>query len=379
MTELAPKPPAAKQLTEAADAYRQAVAAVEEYGRESLEQLAEAHEDAHRLLAQYEGEATETGIEEFVQFAQFKQSFTALVDSLDEELPAVEAFEAAQTAIDKRRLTTSDFETARRELAPVRGRLALLEEVETARDRLVDARQQAAARREELIVEHDRLHRVKRLGTADLNRSVAPLRDPITTYNEAVQDVFQTLRSDRPAREYFAVLTRAQLYPLVALPEPPARLHEYLTESPAGTESIATLLEYLDYSPSKLQHYIDDPTTFRRTVATERSFLTGLGPEPVTIDWPPPPADRVPHLTRSRRRVIGSYLDADANQALRQLEALARDRTRYQQLRETAVARAELTDEERAAVSSGAVAEQLADTTAAIDAIEAALEAAPDP
>lgn len=379
MTDLTAEPPVVETLTDAADAYRQANTAVEAHGRDTLNQLADAYEEARRLLTQYEEQATDTGIEEFVRFAQFKQSFSALVESLDEELPATDAFAAAQTAIDKRRLTKDDFETARAELAPVREQLSLLDDLDAARDRLIDARHQAAARHDELTAEYERLQRVKRLGTADLDRSVSPLREPITTYNDAVRTAIQTLRRDRPAREFLAVLDRAQLYPLVPLPEPPTRLQTYLTESPAGTEPVATLLEWLEYSPSKLRHYVADPTAFRQAVATERSFLADLRPAPLLLDWPPPEPDVVPYLTRSRRRVIGSYLQPDASQALRQLEACARDKTQYEQLRATAVAQAELTDAERAALESGTLPDQLAETEAAIDAIEAALTAAPDP
>lgn len=379
MTELASKPPVVERLTEAADTYRSARAAVEEYGRDSLQELADTYEEAGMLLTQYEDQATDTGIEEFVQFAQFKQSFARLVESLDPELPAVEAFEAAQSAIDKRRLSHRDFERAREELAPVRERISLLDDLADARDQLVAARNRARDRRDELDADRERLRRVERLGTADLSLSLTPLREPVTTYNDAVSAAFETLRAARPARACLDVLTRARLYPLVACPQPPAQLREYLQESAAGTESIATLLEWLDYSPSKLRHYVDDPTAFRRVVATERSFLADLDADPLKIDWPPPSADLVPHVTRSRRRVIGSSLDTEAHQALRRLEGLARDETRYGRLRASAVARDELTEAERKAIKTGDLDRQLTETQAAIDAIDEALSTAPDP
>jgi len=61
------------------------------------------------------------------------------------------------------------------------------------------------------------------------------------------------------ARDVFSFLDRADGTPFVDADVPPTDLREYVTDYDAGEEPLPTLLEYADYSNSKLEHYVDDP------------------------------------------------------------------------------------------------------------------------
>ncbi len=373
------EPAVVADLRAAAEAYRTAMSAVEERGRDRLERLADAHERATNLLVEYEDSATDTGAREFVNFAQFKTSFIGLVEDLNDDLPAADAFEAAREAIDKRRLSEDDFDRARQRLAPVEDELDKLDALETARDNLIDARRRAEDRRSTLVAETDRLEDLLTLGDADFDAPLEDLREPVTAYNEAVESAFRDLRRDAPIREVFALIERAQAYPLVGFREPPPSLVTFVEESPDAEYTITELLELAEYSRSKLAHYVDDPRAFRQAVATNRTYLEELGAQPLMIDWPPPPAEQVPWITRELRAVAGRIVDTDAIVALRAVEAIARDTDRYRTLRQTAVAETRLDAEERRALVDGTLAQRLAASREAIDRIDEALAAAPNP
>lgn len=366
-------------LSEAAAEYREARDAVEEHGREQLEALADAHGRAVELLVQYEDKATDTGAKEFVEFAQFKGTFTTHVEELDDDLPRRDAFEAALDAVDKTRLSGRDFERAREALAPAAELTDRLDRLEAARDRLVEARKRARRRREELesaIAERERL---LELGEADLDAPVEELREPVRTWNEGAEAAVSRLRSEVPARELFEVLERAEQYPLVDLPRPSADLRAYVAEAEVGAEPLTRLLEYAEFSRSKLDHYVDDADAFRRAVAPERSALEAFDAAPLRIAWPPPPAPAVPWLARSRRSVVAGYVEESAVASLRRLSATARSTERYERLRTAAVADAELDDADRRRLESGAVESELAARREAIDRIDDRLDATPDP
>jgi len=365
-------------LESAATAYRDAEAAVDEYGRESLETLRERYRTARDLLVGYQDSATDTGAQEFVNFAQFQGQFTTHVEGLDDDLPRREAFEAALEAVDKTRLSEDDFARALEALEPASDLAERLDDAAAARDRLAEAISDARARRRELQSAAEHSERLIELGEADLDAPLYELREPIERWNASVREAFEDLRTDAPARELFALLERAERYPLVDLRSPPDRVVEYVETSAAGEESVARLLEYADFSRSKLAHYVPDADAFRRAVATERTALERLDAEPLTVSWPPPPAAEVPWLVRELRGVAGGIVDDEAVAALRDLRRLATDEQRYGRLRDAAVATERLDADDRDRLASGAVEDDLADQRAAIERIEAALAEAPE-
>lgn len=333
---------------------------IDEYGEESVERVADAYDRATDLLDRYEGRATGTGRENFKNFVEFKSSFTSLVEDLDDDLPERGAFEAAKERVDKNRLGERDFERARADLEPAGEVAGLLDERSEARERYRRARREvrsALAELEDGIADRERL---VELGDADLDAPVEDIRDPIERYDEAVSEAFAEFKSSASAREVLDFVAATRDYSLVDYRTPPENLREYVASNEAGTETIPDLLKYADYSSSKLDHYVDDPTALKRAVATNRTYLERLDAGPLQLDWPPRSAADLRWRIDELVSVVARFADEDVVATLREVQSAVRDADRFERLRTAAEAETELSDAEREKVESGAVEEELA-------------------
>jgi hypothetical protein len=361
----------AERLRDAREDLADARAAVEEAGEDRLRAVRDAHREATALLDRYEGTATGTG--DFRAYVEFQERFVDLVEGLPDDLPAREAFETANDHLDQRRLGEDDFERARELLEPAAARAARLDERETARERYETARRDARARRRELDGRIEELRRLRRLGEADLDAPVERLRDPVESYDEAVREAWTTFKREASAREVFRVVAASEAYPLAAFEQPSPDLRAYVESSPAGEESIPTLLEYADYSASKLAHYVDDPGALRSRVATARTYLERLDADPLTVSWPPPSADRLRYRASELVSVVARFAPEEVVAAARRLRRLP-DAVDYERLRETALARDELDETERDRLERGAVGAELEAARDERDRIDRALD-----
>ena len=418
--------PAAETITEleaAADRVGDAEAAIADHGESAVETAADAYRNAIRLLESYADSATGTG--DFGAYLRFQSQFLSLADSVPDDTLGYDGFQRASDRMDKRRLSDDDFAFARDALEPAGEAVAMLEERENAREAYRTARHAAKTRLDELRAEADRLQSLQQLGSVDLTTALDQLREPIEAYNEAVRAAFDLFRKHRSARALFALIEAAADRPLVDVDRPPRDLAEYIESAPAGTEPLATLREYADYSPSKLDHYVDDPGALRTHVAVHQTYLNRLGPEPFCIEWPPADAAtlraRLGELAPIVRRLDSVFADVDIacgavdadvdTDRLAVATDVAADRpdgsdterddtaadadavsletnrieiarrtvsrlTRtddYERLRRVAVARAELSADDLDRLTSGAVADDLAAVQADIESLETVL------
>ncbi|MFB6156843.1 MAG: hypothetical protein ABEJ34_03265 [Haloferacaceae archaeon] len=350
---------------------REAREAVADPGEEAVTAAADAYRRATALLDRYADSATGTG--DFEAYVEFQEKFAGLAEGLDDDLPAREAFEEAAEAVDKRRLSDDDFAAAREALAPAAELVDRLERRDDAEERFRRARHEA---RETLRAVEDRiadLERVRRLGDADLDAPVGALRDPITEYDEAVEAAFERFKRSASARDLFAFLEATERFPLVDFRPPPGDLREYVAEYAAGEEPVPTLLEYADYSASKLDHYVDDPGALRARVATHRTYLERLDGEPLSVGWPPPSGDVLRMRGEELVAVVGRFADEDVVELARTVRDLPRE-TDYGRIREAAQARAELSDDQRERLRQGQVAAELERLREARTDLEAALD-----
>lgn len=348
---------AADALRDAAAEFRAARDAVDDHGgRERLETVASALRDADRKLNSYEESATGTG--DFESYVRFQEAFATLVEDLDDDLPERGAFEDALECVEKRRLSESDFAAARDALDPARELASVRERLSSAREAFADARRRATDRLAAVEDGIEARERLLELGNADLDAPVDDLRDPIETYDDAVTDAFASFRREAPAGEVFEVLADAAAYPLVDVDAPPEELREYVA-SAGDAHTIPELLEYADYSQSKLEHYVDDPGALRTAVGTRRTYLDRLDGAGFTIGWPPPAAEVLQYVTRELLSVVPGFADEDVAATLQSVRELAW-REDYARLRTAAVALEELGREEREKLASGAVADELA-------------------
>ncbi|GAA0667231.1 DUF7118 family protein [Natronoarchaeum mannanilyticum] len=350
---------------------------VADHGEDDVETVAETYRSAHRLLDRYVDAATGTG--DFKSYVEFRGEFATLVEDLPDELPRREAFEDALEAVDKRRLDQSDFDRAREALARAENLVDLLDDRDDARETYREARIDARDRLDAIDERTDELERLLELGDADLDAPVEELREPIEAYDEAVREAFREYRETASARELLEFVERTRAFPLVDLPRPSEDLLEYVRESPDGEEPIPALLEYTDYSRSKLEHYAADADALKRSVATERTYLERLDAEPLTVGWPPPERGVLRWRVVELRKVVDRFAPEDAIAKLRDVRALAADAERYERLRDAAVATHRLDAEDRDRLASGDVGDELDALREERAALEAALEELPEP
>jgi hypothetical protein len=362
------------ELREARERVRELEARVEEVGEEELERVADAYNGATRLLERYEDRATD--YDDFEGYVEFQETFVDFVEGLDDDLPAREGFEAADETFQKSRLNEEDFERAREQLADAREYASLLSSYREARGRRSDAEHAVRSRLRDVEERVDDLERTLALGAADLDAPIEKLRDPIESYDEAVREALEAFKREAPAREVFALIEVTASYPLVDFRSPPTRLREYVASSEVGEEPIPKLLEYADYSASKLEHYVGAPHELKRHVATNRTYLDRLDAEPLTVEWPPPPMSKLRYRTREYEAVVRRFAPEEVVGALREVRRLATDPEWYGDLREAAHAIEELDEEGRAMLERDAVEPALREAREKRDRLREALDGA---
>jgi len=158
----------------------------------------------------------------------------------------------------------------------------------------------------------------------------------------------------------------------VSYERPPDDLAAYVRENPAGEYTIPELLEYADYSRSKLSHYVESADELKRNVATQQTYLEGINAEPLTIDWPPEPAGALQARTREYQPFVARIADEDVVAALREVRLLATDPD-YDRLQTAARAVDQLSPAERERLADGRVADELETLQAEQERLEDAL------
>ena len=358
-------------LRAARDRLAAADSEIESVGEAAVVDAADAHRKAIQLLDRYEGSATGTG--DFQAYVEFQDKFLGLVEGRDDDAPASEAFAAAGERLDKRRLSESDFDAAREDLRPAGEYVDLLERREDAAEAVDRAKREARVCRRDLDDEIDERAAWLAVGEADLDAPVEDLTDPIEAYNRAVREAFESFRSSASIAEVVDFLDRAESFPLVGFRPPPRDIREFAAESPDADEPIPTLLEYADYTGSKLDHYAEDPGLLQTTVAVHRTYLERLSGDPLTVSLPPLPADELRFRARELVSLVGRIADEGTVARLRTVRELTR-RDDYRTLRRAARAHEELDADELAAVRSGAAAAELERLRDARDRLAAAIE-----
>ncbi|MDR5673317.1 hypothetical protein RH858_09180 [Halalkaliarchaeum sp. AArc-GB] len=360
---------AAAELRERYDELRAIERRIDDLGTHRVEAAADAYRRAHRVLDSYEDDATGTG--DFGAYLTFESKFSAAVDVADDAL-AVDAFEAAREAVDKRRLSASDFAAAREALETPGEYVELLEERDDAVDAYRLARRNANEALSALDERIETLERVADFADVDPDAPVDRLREPIEAYNDAVNEAFESFKREASARALFEFIERTERYPLVEVDQPPRELQEYVEDASAGEEPLPTLLEYVDYSPSKLEHYVDDPGALRTTVAVHRTYLDRIDAAPLSIEWPPAAADELQYRIKELIPVV-SRLDAEEPVVhLREIRSLTRE-DEYATLRRGARAREELSDEGLELLASGELDARLAEARETRELVAAVL------
>jgi hypothetical protein len=369
------KPDVVADVAQAHDRLERARERVAEFGEDELSELASVYRAFTDLLDRYEDDVTDDG-GDFQTNVQFQSEIAEIVTDVSDDMLLSETFEECDEALQKKWFHESDFEHVREQLAPAGDLVARLDERDEARRQYGTARRDLERRVRELGEQIADLERLERLGNADLDAPTERLREPIEAYNEAVTEAFRAFRSAHPAREVIDYLDEMRAFPLVEFEPPDERLRSYLRENPPGEETIDTLLEYATYSQSKLDHYVDDPAKLSHVVGGRQTYLDGLDAEPLCIGWPPPTATELERRCRELTSAVNRFAPEVVEQ-LRAVEALPRE-TDYDRLRDSALARESLTDEERARITDGNIEAELAEARELRETLAEALEEYPE-
>ncbi|GAB7008873.1 DUF7118 family protein [Halorubrum trueperi] len=357
---------AAAALRERYDELRRIETRIAGLERERVEAAVDAYRRAHRVLDQYEEDAVGTG--DFGSYVQFRGEFDAAVD-VDDDALAADAFAAADEAVDKKRLSEGDFAAARDALDPAGEFVELLADRDDAVDDYRAARKEVKAARKALDSRLDELRGVSEMADADLDADVDRLRGPVASYNDAVRESFAEFYASASAREVFAFLDRADATPFVDVDVPPTDLSEYVEDYEAGEEPLPTLLEYADYSNSKLEHYVDDPGALRTAVAVHRTYVERLDGEPLTLDWPPAGGDELAYEIDELIPLVSRIAGDDTVATLRSIRDLAREED-YERLRRAAEVRDALAEPELELLERGVIDERVREAERTLSIVE---------
>lgn len=359
------------ELRAAADALKTIEDEIESHGEDAVEAAADAHRNATRLLDSYEETATGTG--DFASYLEFQNQFLALVSALPEAVPGRDGFEEASDRMDKRRLSAADFAFAREAIEPAGEFVELLRARDEARSAYNEARQDARERLSVLQEAKEAYAGLVELTALDLTVPVEELREPIDAYNQAVTDAFASFKKTQSARELFAFVESTKPFPFVEFQQPPPELLEYIRSADAGERPLTELLDLVDYSTSKLDHYVDDPGALRTNVAVHRTYLDRLSADPLRISWPPEDATilrfRLDELASVTRKLDPETIEPH----LRTLRRRVREDD-YETLKNAATARAALDEETFDRIVSGAIEADYEAVVGSIERLERALE-----
>lgn len=339
-----------------------------------LRAVADACRSVESVLDRFEERATDW--DDFQGYVEFRNELSETLESIPDSIPERDAFVAADDHVKtggvSKSLNESDFAAAREALAPARRYAELRDDLEAARDERREARKRARRRKRDLRERIDSLERLRELGEADLDAPIHRLREPIDAYNERIEDAFRTFKRETSAREFLSFIEGAAHTPFVEYESPPADLLDYVRDAPAGESTIGELLEYADYSSSKLSHYVEDANLLKRRVATNRTYLERISADPLRIEWPPGAAEELRFRIEELVSVVDRFADESTISTLREIRLLTREES-YERIRTAASADAELTDEERRRLERGEVETDLRSAREELERIEAAL------
>ncbi len=363
----------AAELTAAYENLRRLEESIDD--RTTLDAIADGYDAVMQVLDRWEERATDW--DDFEGYMEFRNDLAETLEAIPEDLPVREAFVTAdkhvKTSGVSESLSQTDFNAARQALEPAKEYADRRTDLTEARSRYEAARRQARSRLHDLEAQIDDLERLADFEDTALTAPLDDLRDPIEHYNDAVQTDFTSFRHDAPVSDFLDFIATAARSPFVDYQTPPSGLHEYVTTYPVGSEPLRTLLEYVDFSQSKLDHYLDAPDEFNRHVPTNITYLERLSVDPLVIEWPPREADLLRYRIHELISLLNQFATEQTVATLREVRQFTR-RDEYDQLRDAAHAQATLSPDEQQRVLNGTITTELQDTRAEYRRLSDALD-----
>lgn len=303
---------------------------------EGIEEVREArglYHELQRYIDRYREPATGHG--DFESYIEFQSVLAEIEEQLDGGVYGERGFRDAIQRFESRTLREKHFRRAENDLQGVRETVEVLERVEEIEDELRSERGRLGKRRKELEREIDDLERGIREASEAPDADASRLESLLDSYNEAVEREYESWLSSAAAREVVGHVYRASGMPLIEAEGVDRSTVEALEVSEVGDESVERLLELAEYSDSKLQHYVDDPTRFRSELPTAWFRVADAEPYKLSPDMQEGVVERlVPELVR----VVSEFASERTIEVLREIGDLARC-GRYSGMRRALMAR----------------------------------------
>lgn len=302
-------------------------------GIEAVREARDIYHDLQRYIDRYREPATGHG--DFESYIEFQSVLAEIEEQLDDDVYGERWFRKAIQRFESRTLREKHFRRAEKDLQEIRELVEAFERAMELEDELRSERGRLRKRRRELQNEIKRLESRIRDAREAPDADASRLESLLDKYNKSVEREYGSWLSSAPAIEVVRHAYRASRMPLVEADGVDGRSVEALQESGVGDESVERLLEFAGYSDSKLQHYVDDPRTFRDKLPTAWFRVADAEPYKLSLDMEEGVVERlVPELVS----VVSEFASERTIEVLRQIGDLARN-GRYSEMRQALEAR----------------------------------------
>ncbi len=300
---------------------REALDTVEDAGADALRRTRSLKQRFEAGIREYRDRAS--GRDDFGSYVEFRSIAAAVEEAVEDEedVYGAEVLEKAAARFDRRTMREKHFDRAEEDLTELEDAVQALDTAEEMRSEVESLRHRLSreiGRLEDEIdeLEHE-IERAERYADVDYTELVEMLE----SYNENVREDFRSFRDQVSAADVVRLGARAGEHPFV--PGQPVSLEDAdRLEEVAGDRSAEEVLEIMEHSKSKLEHYVDSAVEFRRAVP--RSFLEGFDGSAFEIDFDEA-ADVVRYEAPELLKEVSKFADEETIDLLRRIRRLAMD------------------------------------------------------
>ncbi|MDY6765077.1 MAG: hypothetical protein SV377_05240 [Halobacteria archaeon] len=303
---------------------------IEDIGLEKAKKTHDFYSELSETMDEYREDAVGTGdFETYVEFQGILDDMLERVKKNQDEIHRPEDFERVIDDFEKRVIRESDFRHAESTLSDVRELSETIDRINEIEKELRYEKGKLERRKSEL---ESRLKSIKRKidtakGVSDIDPS--PLVSLIESYNSSVETDFEEFYNNAPAIKVARIGEKARDFPLADIKPLDKETVRILERTGMGRKTVSEVLEYADYSDSKLSHYIDKPEEFRRNVSQTWFKLLSADDFKISVETP---QNLIKHKVPELVRVVGEFGSDETVRKLREIHSIA-ERGEYAPMR----------------------------------------------
>lgn len=339
---------------------------IEDIGLEKAKKTHDFYSELSETMEEYREDAVGTGdFETYVEFQGILDDLLQRINNSQNEVYRAEDFERVIDGFEKRVIRESDFRRAESRLADVRELAETIDRVREIEKELRYEKGRLERRKSEL---ESRLKRVGRKidtakGVSDIDPS--PLISIIESYNSSVETDFEEFYNSAPSIKVARLGEKARDLPLADIKPLDKETVEILRRTGMGQKTVSEVLEYADYSNSKLSHYIERPDEFRRNVSQTWFKLLSADDFKISVETP---QNLIKHKVPELIRIVDEFGSEETVRRLREIHSVA-EKGEYAPMR-----RAYLSEKETGDKGLEDLQEEKRDIESEIDEIESKID-----